>query len=295
MESRDFACRMCGERKARTLFSARDRLYGTPGRFEILRCLACGLRATHPLPDDLGARYHDDYAPHAAPDVRPLGGLLKRLFDLRTYWIPDLPPGSRVLEIGAGSGGFLRLLGGRGWEVHGLEPVPAAADRARGSGARVTTGELLGAGYPTAHFAAVFGWMVLEHVPRLRETLDEIARVLVPGGWFVFSVPNADSWEFSWFGGDWYALQVPTHVSHFGPEWLGAALPRAGLDVLRTEHQRNMTSILGSAGLRWNLPRLVEYAQSPSRAVQALLYPLACVLAAFRQGGRLTVAARKRE
>ena len=41
-----------------------------------------------------------------------------------------------------------------------------------------------------ASFPAVLANCALEHIPALQETLDEIARVLRPGGTFVFTVPS---------------------------------------------------------------------------------------------------------
>lgn len=275
----EFTCDLCGSGECRRLFPARDLLYGTPGEFGVVRCASCGLCATRPV---VHGTYGEDYAPHLAPDVRPLTGLLRRIFDQRTYWIPPLRRDARVLEIGCGSGGFLRTLAGRGWELHGVDPATRGRD-------------LFESRYPTAHFDAVFAWMVLEHVPRPRETVAEIARVLAPRGWFAFSVPNAASWEFDCFRDAWYSLQVPTHVTHFGERDLRRLIAGAGLRMVRVEHQRNLTSVVGSLGLRHRLPSLVRYAQRPPRWGQALLYPIACLLAVLREGGRLTAVARRGE
>lgn len=273
----EFTCGLCGSKECRLLFRARDRLYGTPGEYGVVRCGSCGLRTTDPA---TGGSYGDDYAPHLAPDVPPTAGLLKRIFDQRTYWIPPLRPAARILEIGCGSGGFLRTLAGRGWDLQGVDPVTRGRN-------------LFEARYPSAHFDAVFAWMVLEHVPKPRETVAEIARVLAPRGWFAFSVPNAESWEFGRFRDAWYSLQVPTHVTHFGERDLRRLIAGADLRMVRVEHQRNVTSVVGSLGLRYDRPSLVRYAQRPPRWGQALLYPIAWLLAAFRQGGRLTAVARK--
>jgi SAM-dependent methyltransferase len=286
-------CPLCHATRNRPLFRARDLLYGSPGLYEVVRCEECRLRYTHPLPKDLESVYPEEYGPHAAPNVRPLNRFLKRIFEMRSTLVPDLPAGSRILEIGCGAGAFLDSIGDRGWERHGLEPVPAAAARARKSGAEIFEGALGKNGWPDGHFSAIFAWMAIEHLPRLKEDLREIGRLLEPGGWLGFSVPNADSWEFSYFRQNWYALHVPAHVSHFGGRDLHRVLAGGGLRMSRLEHQRNVLSIIGSLGLEWGWKSLVKYPDRPSRIGQALLYPLACVLAAFRQGGRVTALARK--
>ncbi|MHC4607807.1 MAG: class I SAM-dependent methyltransferase [Planctomycetota bacterium] len=259
----------------------------------MVRCASCGLRSTHPQVEDPKSLYGDAYDPHAPPVERPRGG--RRVLETHAYWIPDLPRRARVLEIGCGVGDFLARIADRGWRRHAVEPAPRAAVWAQETGADVFVGDLPDAGYPDAHFSAVCAWMALEHVPRLRAMLAEVARVLRPGGRFAFSVPNAGCWEFGFFRDRWFALQVPLHVSHFTTRDLRAALAGAGLAPERVEHQRNAISIVGSAGLRFRLPSLVQCARSPRRALQAALFPLAFVLAAIRQGGRITCVARKEE
>jgi SAM-dependent methyltransferase len=284
---------LCQSTRNRTLFPAKDLLFGTPGDYKIARCLDCQLRYTTPLPEDLESVYPEEYGPHADVEIRPIGRLLKKIFEMRSTLVPDLPKGARVLEIGCGAGGFLSSIKDRGWERHGLEPVPAAADLARKSGAAIFEGTLQKNDWPDGHFDAIFAWMAIEHLPRLGDDLLEIGRLLKPGGWLGFSVPNADSWEFSFFQDKWYDLQVPIHVSHFGKRELDHALGTAGLKRIRLDHQRNILSIIGSLGLLWKNRSIIAYPDRPSRIGQALLYPFACVLAAFRQGGRVTGLARK--
>ncbi len=287
-------CPLCHTTQNRHLFAAKDLLYNSPGTYEVVRCTDCGLRYTHPLPKDIAAVYPDDYGPHAGTNVRPLNRLLKRIFEMRSTRIPNLPEGSRVLEIGCGAGGFLDSLRDRNWERHGVEPVPSAAASARKTGATIFEGTLEKNDWPPGHFDAIFAWMAIEHLPQLKENLREIGRLLKRGGWFGFSIPNADSWEFSFFRNRWYMLHVPAHISHFGVRDLPRVLSEGGLHLHRLDHQRNVLSILGSIGLQWGWKSLVKYPDAPSRIGQALMYPFACVLAAFRQGGRITALARKR-
>ncbi len=292
------------------LFEARDRLHHLPGEFWVVRCAACGLMQTAPRPSGpaLAAYYPEDYAAHrdAGEETAPAGagtrrsgfrGWLRRRFgSRRIWWTPDLPPGARVLELGSGAGYFVRHALARGWEVHAVEPAEQAAARlARDPRVRVHQQPAEAVDAAPGTFDAVFAWMVVEHLEQPLAVLRKIAAALRPGGYFVFSVPNAGSWEFAVFRGRWYALQVPTHLWHFTPRTLARLLGECGFSVERVFHQKVLKNITGS----------LEYlgedrtALAPiARRLSLMLTPawvsfgLGAALAALRQGGRLTVVAR---
>jgi SAM-dependent methyltransferase len=252
---------------------ARERLHGLPGEFWIVRCRGCGLKATHPAPEDLARYYPSGYGPHVEARV---GG-----FRSLAVIVPPLPPRARCVEIGSGAGAFVRHLRSLGHEAIGVDP--AGGD---------VPGELADARLASGSVDAVFAWQALEHVPDLRATVDEVARVLKPGGWFAFAVPNAGSWEASWFRGDWYALEAPRHLWHLRPRDVARVLGGA-FRLVRLAGQRNLSNVVGSLGLALGVRAWVEYPQRPSRVVQGALYPLAALVASLGQAGRMTGVARR--
>lgn len=96
-----------------------------------------------------------------------------------------------VLDLGCGDGHFASVAFENPLSV-GLDPwwkpVKEAAGRRtyhltlRGSGAALPFGD--------KSFASVVSNSVLEHIPNLEPVIEETARVLQPGGLFVFCVPN---------------------------------------------------------------------------------------------------------
>jgi 2-polyprenyl-3-methyl-5-hydroxy-6-metoxy-1,4-benzoquinol methylase len=113
------------------------------------------------------------------PDYR------KRFFNFRET--------NRLLEIGAAAGGFLVRCRKDGWDTYGVEFSGPSSQFARDKqGLNVFTGTLLDAKYPDNFFDVIVAWQTLEHVPNPREVVEEVWRILRPGGFWVLSVPR---WE----------------------------------------------------------------------------------------------------
>ena len=288
-------CPLCRSARAMTYRYLSDLLYGFPGRFRIVRCLACRHLYLNPrptretimafYPDEYGAHQVDnagvaeagrdlpghgpgDNAAHSRPQpwylsrpVRSIPGLptlYRWLADTDSTIIPETSePQPRGLELGCGTGSFALQLRQCGWDVVGVELSPRAAAIARRRGVPVHVGTLESLGLPAESFDAVFAWMVVEHLHDPVGTLDAVHRILKPGGLFAFSVPNCGAWESRIFGRYWYAWQVPTHLQHFTPATLHALLRRTNFRCERFIHQANCLNWIGSLGLwlREGFPR----------------------------------------
>jgi 2-polyprenyl-6-hydroxyphenyl methylase/3-demethylubiquinone-9 3-methyltransferase len=104
--------------------------------------------------------------------------------------------GKAVLDLGCAGGFMAEALDDRGATVTGIDPAAeaiAAADaHARGAGRAIRydvgVGEALP--YGDAAFDAVVCVDVLEHVADLDKVLGQVARVLRPGGVFLFDTIN---------------------------------------------------------------------------------------------------------
>jgi ubiquinone/menaquinone biosynthesis C-methylase UbiE len=96
----------------------------------------------------------------------------------------------RVLEVGAGEGQVARALAGArpGRAVIGIDPAhnQVVAALKRGAGPVYLRAGADGLPFAAAAFDAVVACLVFEHIDAVDEALAEVARVLVPGGRFVF-------------------------------------------------------------------------------------------------------------
>lgn len=165
---------------------------------------------------------------------------------------PDLAD-ARILDAGCGAGHLARELGDRGATVAGVDLSPRMLGFARD---RMPAGEFvradLGTGLPFAAdaFDGVASSLAFHYVRDWAGLFRELRRVLVPGGWVVFSVqhPFADFAEYDDAGNYHEVERVSATWDSF-----------AGTPVDVPAYRRPLSAMLGpvlDAG--FGLDRLVE-------------------------------------
>jgi len=154
---------------------------------------------------------------------------------LRTDWLQLHLVDGTLLEVGCGTGEFLKVSQDQGFDVYGVEPSRWAADEARQLGVEVEAGFVSDwvARYPGLRPHAVALWHVLEHVPTPEEFLRELAAIIRPSGLLVLEVPNFGSSKARRLGLDWSSAQVNDHYFHFTPDGLSQLLVRAGFEMVQ--------------------------------------------------------------
>lgn len=231
-------CPLCQGGRFRPFRTCRDHTVSGES-FDIVECKACGFRFTNPRPSaDALEQYYEseDYTPHQATSQGLIDTLYRavRFYTLRSKHrlIASLvsDPSSRLLDFGCGTGEFLNLCQSRGWAARGLEPDPTAQKVATQKyGLMVDTPDQIQT-LPDDHFDVITLWHVLEHVPELLETVEQLKRTLAPEGTLVVAVPNCTAFDAQFYGEYWAAYDVPRHLYHFRPG-----------DVRRLFDQKSMT------------------------------------------------------
>ena len=134
----------------------------------------------------------------------------------------------QVLDVGAGQGHLVHCFRSMGFTADGVEPSPAGREAARGLYAidlfdRVPTGETT--------YSLVTLIHCLEHARDPVGLLEDVRRVVRPGGTVFIEVPNAESIEMWVPRRRREILDVPAHLFHFVPRTLTLTLERAGFRV----------------------------------------------------------------
>ena len=138
-------------------------------------------------------------------------------------------PYSSVLEIGCGDGFSLDFMKEYEFDCAGVDVSPDKIKSAAQQGHRVYCIDAIELPFVENQFDVVYCRHTLEHILKLDETLDEIARVLKPDGLFSVIVPVVLESQL----GSKHVQVIPNK------EFIGELLQRHGFVILENQ-QRDM-------------------------------------------------------
>ncbi len=153
-----------------------------------------------------------------------------------SYLVKHLPPQSRLLDIGCGSGNFLRFAQSH-FQTTGIDISPEALKLAKKNAPQAHLQQK--SIYQLKHFAdqrfaAITCFDVLAHVGNLPEIMIEISRILKPHGLFAMSSPNPKSIAKKIKGSQWLNWRDPSHLWFYTLDEWAYQLKKVGLVPLAT-------------------------------------------------------------
>lgn len=232
-------CYFCGGHSLTACFQMRDPVVGEV--FSIMRCTGCGLVATRPSrsEDELGCYYASAYY-----------GRRKLFFDVfinyaRTRAVRRVLPRGSVLDVGCGSGGFLRMMQARGWRVQGTERAARSHTQDCLADIPISYAALSDAGLAGASFDAVTFWHVLEHTADQKRYLRGAYDLLKPDGMLFLEVPNFDSWQARLGRERWFHLDAPRHTIHLTPDMAIQLLKSVGFKIHQVRYSSFLYDVFG--------------------------------------------------
>ncbi|MEX2222747.1 MAG: class I SAM-dependent methyltransferase, partial [Candidatus Rokuibacteriota bacterium] len=292
---------------------------GGQERYSLWRCEVCGHVVTSPIPDQIllstyyPAKYYS-YVERTDAGVLgrfkrwlyqgaedPLGRIVHLFLSRHVAILPVLGRGGNLLDVGCGTGRFLSLMRDVGWKTYGTDISPQAVEVANRNGHQVSCGDMRQAGFPDNFFDLITLNNVLEHLYDPVATLQDLHRMLRPGGELIICVPNFDCYERQVFRQHWGPLKVPVHFHHFSTRSLRLAVERASLVPFLTKQPIRIRIARNLKGFRRGAPRSISerlrvYAGS---GLLIVAYPILCVLSLFlevpKSGMFLTVHAIKED
>ncbi|MFY9607523.1 MAG: class I SAM-dependent methyltransferase [Blastocatellia bacterium] len=207
-----------------TVASSEFVLEGDEG-IRLMRCGSCSLVFHSTFTDEAELReYYDDYYDGENLAFSPITdsrfrGLLRSLESYRQS--------NHILDVGCGSGHFLKVAIEMGWKAHGTEIASSAFEQLSRLGINSFCGKLECANYSGESFDVVYCSEVIEHLVDPMTLLREIGRILRPGGLLYLTTPNFDSLSRRLLGSKWRVIGKE-HICYFTPGSLARAMREAG-------------------------------------------------------------------
>jgi len=233
-------CPVCGSPNSTLKFKAKDYTVSNE-QFHIVNCDACSLIYTNPRPaaNEAGPYYHASaYISHSDTNEGIVNKLYHavRKFTLQSKlnWIePDKKANKEILDIGCGNGHFLAAAKEKGWNINGLELDPETAARAAKLTGLTIAPSLVEIA-PEKQFQVITLWHVLEHVYELDDYFNFFKSRLNKDGKLLLALPNAASFDASYFEEYWAAYDVPRHIYHFTPATITALAGKYGFKLKKS-------------------------------------------------------------
>lgn len=140
--------------------------------------------------------------------------------------------GKRVLDAGAGTGHFSRVLAEWGADLTSLDMgEKLMAEIQKKCKTKPVVGSVLELPFPDRSFDAVVCTEVVEHTPDPKKAVQELCRVVAPGGVLALTTPNK-VWQPAIAVAT--ALKLRPYLGHENFTWfndLAAWVPGAGLEI----------------------------------------------------------------
>jgi 2-polyprenyl-3-methyl-5-hydroxy-6-metoxy-1,4-benzoquinol methylase len=173
---------------------------------------------TTPVPKNLASYYKsENYISHTDSKKSLLDKVYQRVKNTtlkrKLKLIDSFKTSSKnILDVGAGTGDFLKVCRNNSWNVFGVEPNLDARNIAAKKG--ITLQESLSE-VKNIQFDVITLWHVLEHVEDLSAYISTLNKLLSKDGKLLIAVPNFKSEDANYYKEFWAAFDVPRHLWHF--------------------------------------------------------------------------------
>jgi len=218
------ACPVCKNNAFSDFLTCKD-YTASKESFNLVTCNACKFVFTNPRPkqDEIGRYYQvENYISHTGTQT----GLVNKLYHFARKFtlkqklklVNSLSKKGSLLDIGCGTGNFLQVVKNDDWKVTGVEPDPAARKLAIETCGENIHEEAFLNQENINKYDIITMWHVLEHVHELDKRLQQLKKLLQPGGRLIVAVPNCASKDAAHYKAFWGAYDVPRHLYHFTPK-----------------------------------------------------------------------------
>jgi SAM-dependent methyltransferase len=160
---------------------------------------------------------------------------------------PRTPP--CVLDIGCATGALLVTLRDRGWACTGVEISPSAEYARRERNLDVRSLPLEENHFSDASFDLVLASHLIEHLNSPMKFVEEVYRILAPGGYFLITTPNISGFQAKLFKGRWRSA-IFDHLYLFSVKTLSALLADKGFTIERVRTWGGLAAGIAPAAVK---------------------------------------------
>lgn len=230
-------CNLCQKKtKPQVLFEKEDQ--------QILKCRHCGLvySSFSSSKDEIKKMYQEDYFLNKGKNqIRKPGYANYQLDEKchRQYFakkikkIKKLRSQGKFLDIGCALGYFLVEAKKEGFEPLGVDLSAYSVSFAQKHfGLEVIEDFFENTNFDEASFDVVVMIQTLEHVPDINQFLSKVNRILKPGGIFLLTTPNQQSFWAKILGKHWFHYKPKEHCYYFSAQTIRKFLEKAGLEII---------------------------------------------------------------
>ena len=140
----------------------------------------------------------------------------------------------KILDVGCGTGDFLKTAQEHNWIVTGIEPN----DNARAIANKKTNNSVFKVDHllklEQQSYDVITLWHVLEHLPNLNEHMSIFKSLLKPSGTLIIAVPNYKSYDAKYYKEFWAAYDAPRHLWHFSQAAISKLIAKEEMKVFKT-------------------------------------------------------------
>ena len=220
-------CPVCLSDNYSEVFKRPDlRLCCSSHRFTIVRCRECGMGYVLDRPSEASLSLF--YPPRFYATNHDRSGQLRPLQNklaLVNAYAAEFS-GGPLLDLGCAGGEFVAHAQQNGWQARGYDWTTSLSNQ---TSLPIQYGGKLDELYADKSFSVITAWAVMEHVATLRDTMQNISRMLAPGGIFIALVPNFASIPGRYMQGD----DIPRHLNLFTPGSFDRLLREYGLQPVQ--------------------------------------------------------------
>lgn len=203
------------------------------------RCEACSFIFLWPQPtekeiqDIYRESYYRSWGVSAGEEKQETARLKKGTSERYLKRIMAYKANGRLLDIGSAFGYLMEVAKSYGFDTYGVELSNFSSSIAKKKfGSKVFGGKLDDANFPGAHFDVITMLDLIEHIPRPIEFMQEVRRIIKPGGFVGITTPDTSSLSYKLLGKrGWFHWKFE-HLGYFNRKSIEELAKRTGFSFV---------------------------------------------------------------